>query len=472
MRAREKIGRVRAARPGRRPRHRACLSAAFLLACSGGWAADAASAAPATDPPATAGLFGDLRWNLLNRSVYERRNYSHGDRSNGGRNAGLPRAQRSDHALEWGYGLMSSVESGFTPGVLGFGFDAHLYLARRLDGDDYTVGKIRMLPVDADGHAQDGLVRGGIALKARLGATVLHVGEQRMKSPVFSSSDTRLLPETMRGWQIRNRYIPGVTLHAGRFTGSTDRHARWTNNPLIVNYLDPRSPRGDAFELAGLSWQAMPELSLSVYLSRLKDTWNTGYLGAAWLRPLANQQAIGLDLHLYRSRDTGRALAGPVDATTTSLLGTWRTGPHKFGLGWQKVNGDTPFDYVSRGAIWLGNATQLSDFNGPNEQSWQLRYEIDASAWSTPGLSLGIAYIRGTGTDGRRVPANGGYAWLGYGHEGRHWERDLWLRYTVQGGGAKGLASLLRYGEHRANPAQAELNTRQIRLALEYPLGG
>ena len=88
------------------------------------------------------------------------------------------------------------------------------------------------------------------------------------------------------------------------------------------------------------------------------------------------------------------------------------------------------------------------------------------------GLNLGAAYIRGTGIDGSRMPPGSGYAWLGYGQGGRHWERDLWLRYTMQGGAAKGLSVLLRYGLHRTNAAQAELNARQIRLAVEYPLGG
>ncbi|MFT3719408.1 OprD family outer membrane porin [Pseudorhodoferax sp.] len=450
-------------RPGRSSPRRWLALAPFLLGGGAAWGADGAEAQ-------AGGLLEDTRWGLLNRSVFERRSYTHGDRSNGGRNAVLPRAQRSDYAQEWGYGLMGTLESGFTRGPVGFGVDAHLFLAWNLDGDDYRVGKIRMLPLDAEGHAQDGIARGGAALKARVGATVLHVGEQRTKSPVFSSSDSRLLPETMRGWQVVSRDIPGVMLHAGRFTGSTDRHARSTDNPLIVNYLDPRTPRGDAFAFAGGTWQARPTLSLSAYLGRLKDTWSTQYLGSSYTLPLEGKRALGLDLQFYRSRDTGRALAGPVDTTTASLLGSWRAGAHKVGLGWQKVNGDTPFDYVSRGAIWLGNAAQLSDFNAPHEQSWQLRYELDGAALGVPGLGLGVAYLRGSGTDGRHVPQGGGYAWLGYGQGGRHWERDLWLRHAVQGGRAKGLSFLLRYGVHRANAAQAELNTRQLRLAVEYPL--
>jgi len=451
----------------RRPAAGSCGAALLALLAP---LAAAAAEAPARE--AGGGFVEDTRWSLLNRTVYERRDYQNGARSNGGRNAVLPRAQRSDHAEEWGYGLMGSVESGFTRGPVGFGADAHAYFAQNIEGDDFRVGKIRMLPVDGQGYAQDGIARGGAALKARVSSTVLKVGEQRAKAPIFSSSDTRLLPETMRGWLLTSSEFDKLTLQVGHFTGSTDRNARGTGNPLTVNYLNPKSPRGDAFDFAGGTWKGVPDLSLTAYLGRLKDTWRTGYLGADYTVPLQDRRALHVDLQAYHSKDTGRALAGAIDNTTASLMTTYSHGAHRVGLGWQKVAGDTPFDYVTRGAIWLGNAAQLSDFNAPHEQSWQLRYELDAAAWGVPGLKLGAAYIRGSGIDGSRVPANGGYAWLGYGKDGRHWERDLWARYTVQSGAAKGLAFLLRYGVHRANAAQAELDANQIRVAVEYPLNG
>lgn len=439
------------------------LRGAALMALSG-------AASGKGEAPRATGFMEDTRWSVFNRSVYERRDYRHGDRSNGGRNATLPKVERSDYAEEWGYGLMGTVQSGFTRGTIGFGIDGLAYLAWNIVGDDYRVGKIRMLPVDSQGYAQDGIARVGVALKARFSSTVLRVGEQRVKSPIFSSSDTRLLPESMRGWLLTSNEINHLTLQAGHFTRSTDRNATSTGNLLIVNYLDPKTTRGETFDFLGGSWNGLPNLAMSAYVGRLADTWRTGYLGAYYTLPLANKHALAFDLQVYRSKDTGRALAGPIDNTTVSLTATYRQGAHVLGLGWQKVGGDTSFDYVSRGAIWLSNATQLSDFNGPHERSWQVRYEFDAAAWGAPGLSLGAAYTHGAGTDGSHVPANGGYAWLGYGQGGKHWERDLWLRYTVPSGTAKGLAVLLRYGVHRANKAQAELNMDQIRLAVEYPL--
>lgn len=136
------------------------------------------------------------------------------------------------------------------------------------------------------------------------------------------------------------------------------------------------------------------------------------------------------------------------------------------------MHGDTPFDYVSRGAIFISNAVQLSDFNAPNEKSWQARYDLDMGAYGVPGLNLTALYVRGFDIDGSRVDPRGGYAYLGYSRGGKHWERDLEARYVVQSGKAKGMVFSLRHDVHRGNTAQAELDADQIRVAVEYPLTG
>lgn len=92
--------------------------------------------------------------------------------------------------------------------------------------------------------------------------------------------------------------------------------------------------------------------------------------------------------------------------------------------------------------------------------------------WNLPGLVFSAAYVRGDHINGSRVDPKGGYAYLGYGKDGKHWERDLEARYVVQSGSAKGAIVSLRHNVHRGNRAQAELDTDQIRLAVEYPLTG
>ena len=53
----------------------------------------------------SAGFIGDATWSLVNRSVYENRDYRNGGRSNGARNAYKPRNARNGYAEEWGYGM-------------------------------------------------------------------------------------------------------------------------------------------------------------------------------------------------------------------------------------------------------------------------------------------------------------------------------------------------------------------------------
>ncbi|WP_194792180.1 OprD family porin [Pseudomonas sp. UFMG81] len=416
------------------------------------------------------GFIDDSTWNLLNRSVFDQRDYRHGGRNGAARNAYKPRTERSGKAEEWAYGLMGTFNSGFTQGLVGVGVDAHAYLGVQLDSGGGRAGKARLLGVDNDGHPKDEYSRAGAAVKLRMANTVLSYGEQRVKTPVFSSSDSRLLPETATGWFLTSNEIDRLKLVAGHFTESTDRNASSHDQGFVVNYSNGR--QGNTLDLAGAVWSPSANASASLYTSRYEDSWNQHYLGSTLSHALDAQRSLGLDLNLYRTTDTGKALSGRIDNTTWSLIGRYAQGPHTFSLGWQQVDGNTPFDYVTRGAIFLGNAVQLSDFNAPNEKSWQARYDLNMGVYGVPGLSLTALYVRGFDIDGTHVDQRGGYAYLGYGKDGRHWERDLEARYVVQAGKAKDTAFSLRYNVHRGSAAQAELDADQIRLAVEWPVAG
>ncbi len=416
------------------------------------------------------GFLEDGTWSVLNRSVFDQRDYRHGGRNSGARNAYKPRAARNGQAEEWGYGLMGTVQSGFTQGTVGVGVDAHAYLGVKLDSGGGRAGKARLLGLDNQGHPKDTYGRAGAALKLRLSDSVLWYGEQRVKTPVFSTSDSRLLPETATGLFLVSNEFEALKLVAGHFTEDADRNASSHDQGFAVNYSN--AAQGDHFDLAGAVYSPRPNLSASLFTSRYEDTWNQQYLGGNIAHALDDQRSLSLDLNLYRTTDTGKALSGRIDNTTWSLVSRYSQGPHSVSLGYQQVDGDTPFDYVSRGAIFIGNAVQLSDFNAPNERSWQARYDLNMSAYGVPGLSLTALYVRGSGIDGSHVDPTGGYAYLGYGQGGKHWERDLEARYVIQTGKAKGTTFSLRHDVHRGNTAQAELDSDQLRLAVEYPLSG
>ncbi|MDF2488301.1 MAG: outer rane porin, partial [Pseudomonas sp.] len=186
------------------------------------------------------GFVEDSTWSVLNRSVFDQRDYRHGARNSGARNAYKPRGERNGKAEEWAYGLMGTYQSGFTQGLVGVGVDAHAYLGVQLDSGGGRAGKARLLGLDNDGHPKTEYSRGGAALKVRMSNTVLSYGEQRVKTPVFSSSDSRLLPETATGFFLASNEIDKLRLVAGHFNESTDRNASSHDQGFVVNYSNGR----------------------------------------------------------------------------------------------------------------------------------------------------------------------------------------------------------------------------------------
>lgn len=399
---------------------------------------------------------------LHNRYVFERLDYKRADSTKT-----VQGLNRSAHARESAYGLMLDYQSGYTRGPVGVGLDAHAYGGINVGSHaDAVRSNPRFIAKDGS-ELKDSFGRAGAAVKLRFSNTELKWGEMRVKTPIFNSSDSRLLPETNRGWLLTSTDIAHLSLQAGRFTRWADRNSRKNGNDLLANYS---GVNGDSFSFLGGNWSTpLDGLSLSAYYGHYEDVWNTWYAGGFYKKALAEKQFFTVNANVYRNTDTGQEKAGKVNNTTWSILGSYAVGAHKFGLGYQKVNGDTPFDYVNRGSIWLDNALQLSDFNAPHEASWQVKYDLDLSALITPGLSASVAYTRGSKIDYRAM--NSVYAnYLGLtGAGGRHWERDMQLRYVVSQGRAKGLMLQMRYSVHRANQAQGELNVNQLRFQVEMP---
>ncbi|WP_240754583.1 OprD family outer membrane porin [Lampropedia aestuarii] len=412
------------------------------------------------------GFVEDASVQLHNRFVFERIDYQKGDRF---KTTIDGQALQSSTAQESGYGAMLTLKSGFTQGLVGLGLDAHAYGALAVNADDIRGGRARYLAKDSQGHVRSQFGRVGAAVKLRMSSTVLAYGELRTKNPIFNSSDSRLLPETNRGFLLTSTDIAHLLVQAGHFTGWSDRNSRGGNFDLRANYS---GTTGSAFRFVGGHWQTPIEaLKLSLYWGQFKDNWNTFHFGAAHSLALQAGRSVDLNLNVYRSDDTGVAKAGPINNTTWSALASYRMGMHKLGLGYQKVAGDTPFDYVNRGSIWLDNAMQLSDFNGPHEASWQVKYEADWSGAGLPGLVSGLAYTRGSGTDGSRVGADSAY-YGAYGQGGKHWERDMMLRYNFIAGAIKNVSLQLNYSVQRANSAQSlmDKNFNQWRLLVNLPV--
>lgn len=392
----------------------------------------------------------DAGWSLLSRNYFLHNDYR------------TPSGNGQSYRQEWAQGFIGELHSGFTDGMLGVGVDAHGFVGLKLDGGRGHAGT-GLLPRDSDGRAAPSYSSAGAALKLRLGNTQLHYGEMMVETPVFDTGDKRLHPEYATGWLLDNTDLPGWRLQAGRFTAFSNQDSSASHDDF-AGY--GASTDGHAMSLAGATFAPAGPVGGALFVSQLEDTWHQGYLNLN----LA-QGNWRLDANLYRTVDSGKARAGDIDTLAYSLAGKYRLGAQALTLAYQKVRGDTPFDFVGGDSIYLANSIKYADFNGPGERSWQLRYDLDFATFGVPGLSLMGRYVSGRGIDGSHAPSSGAYAGQ-YGEGGEHWERDIDLKYVVQAGSAKGLNLSLSHASHRANDAQAGDDIDRLYVIIEYPLKG
>ena len=406
----------------------------------------------------TSGFLDGASLEVLSRNFYLNSDYR------------SPSPTGKSYKAEWAQGFISSFESGFTPGTLGFGLDAHAFLGLKLDGGKGHSGT-GLLPVDSDGRSASDYSSGGGAIKLKTSKTTLSFGEMMVETPVFDTADKRLQPEYATGFLLNSRELDGMNLVAGHFTAFKNQDSS-SSKGNFSGYGASTDAGGISFAGADLFTQS--PVGGALYASELTDTWHQ-YYGNLHLK----QPGIFLDGNIYHTRQTGQALAGAIDNTAYSLSGKYTVGAHGFTLAYQKVQGDTPFDFVGGDSIYLANSIKYADFNGAGERSWQARYDLDLSTFGVPGLNFMTRYVKGTGIDGTHAPQGGAYnpfdPSLGEyipkkEDSGRHWERDIDLRYIVQSGAAKGLSLQVSHVSHRANAAQGGDDIDRLYVVIQYPL--
>ncbi|AVX89379.1 OprD family porin [Pseudomonas sp. VE 196-7] len=413
----------------------------------------------ATDTVFASDFFNDAKTDVLSRNFFLSNDYR------------SPSPSGKNYKQEWAQGFIGTFTSGYTPGSIGFGIDAHAFLGLKLDGGKGHSGT-GLLPVDSSGRSEPNYSSAGGAFKLKVSRTTLAFGEMTVETPVFDTSDKRLQPEYATGLLLNSREIDNVNLTAGHFTAFKNQDSSSSHGDF--------SGYGATTEAGGISFLGADlygdrPVGGSLYASELTDTWHQYYANLH-----VKQSGLLLDANLYRTRDTGRALAGAIDNTAFSLSGKYNFGPHGVMLGWQRINGDTPFDFVGGDSIYLANSIKYTDFNGAGERSWQARYDLDLGAFGIPGLTFMTRYVRGSHIDGTHAPKGSAYnpfdADTGdyqpqQGAGGKHWERDIDLKYSVQSGAAKDLSVQLSHVSHRANEAQAGDDIDRIYVVIQYPLG-
>ncbi|MGE7956319.1 OprD family porin [Pseudomonas sp. NPDC089530] len=407
------------------------------------------------------GFVEDSSLTLTNRNFYFYRN-----------NLNNPGAQ--NYRNEWAHGILLDYRSGYTQGTVGLGIDAFAQVGIKLDSGKGRSGT-GLLPLDADGRAEDEYSEAGGALKMRISKTELKYGNLTPLNPVFGTGNARLFTQRANGFQLTSSEWNGLQLDAGHFTSGNDSASTNGDGALKALYAGVETRSVDY--LGGL-YALNDQFSVSLYGSQFTDIWRQYYANANYTYPVSGNQSLNLDFNLYRTHDTGRSLAGEIDNTTWSLAGSYKVGAHRLTLAYQRVDGDEPFDYLGFDqqpgtSIFLANSIQIVDFNAPNERSWQLRYDVDMAPFGVPGLSFMSRYVSGDHIDDSHYDGGANGAYGRYGSDGKRWERDLEARYVVQSGKAKDLSVRVRQGTLRSTGQVARADTtdnNEVRLIIEYPL--
>lgn len=407
------------------------------------------------------GFVEDSTLKLINRNFYFNRDFR-------SRDDGVFNPRQQSYREEWAQGFQAFFSSGYTEGTLGVGVDVHGLLGLKLDSGGGTSGT-NLLPLDSRNRAEDDFSAAGGALKLRAFDTELKVGDLFPLTPVFRYGDGRLLPQSFRGVSLRNTSFDGLTLQGGHLHAARNKASSNHDGEMSTEY---GGTRYRSASYLGGDYSAAGGVSVSLYQARFEDVWNQTYLSLGKTFVLDEGRSLELGANLYRTRDQGRARAGEIHTDSWSSYARLRIGAHSLMLAHQRIDGDQPFDYLGDGdSIYLANSVLYSDFNSPNERSWQVRYDFEFAALGVPGLSVMTRYLRGSGIDNSRVDPNGAYAYYArLGDGGRHWERDIQVQYVVQGGPAKDLSFTLQQTVHRANAAQADGDVNQVRIITQYPL--
>ncbi|MGH8405094.1 MAG: OprD family porin, partial [Pseudomonas sp.] len=342
-------------------------------------------------------------------------------------------------ADEWAQGFVLRLESGYTEGVVGFGVDALGEMGLKLDSSRDRRGT-GLLPSGASGEPADSYSELGLTAKLRVSKTVLKLGTLQPLLPVAAYNDTRLLPSTYNGELVTSQDIDGLTLNVGRLE---KQNLRDSSNNESMSYGGVNSSHLD---LAGGTYAINPHLAATYYYAQMQDIYRQNFIGLVHDLPLAEGVNLRTDLRYFDTREQGSALlrsasrvdGGRIDNRFFNGMFSLSVGAHKFGLGFQSLSGDGDFAFPGQDPYSV-NLVTINIFTKANTDAWQARYDYNFAALGLPGLTFMTRYVDGSHAQTATV------------RNGREWERDTDLVYTVQSGPLKNVNVRLRNATLRSS---------------------
>ncbi len=364
------------------------------------------------------------------------------------------------------------LESGYTKGIVGFGVGVVGDASFKL-GDNKHAGN-NMIPRETGlndkgeitkgaGDTYDHWARGGANVKARISNTEVRYGTQVLDLPVLASNTGRMVPEYFTGVLATSREIKGLELTAGKFT--KDQMSEQINSD--GNELDRAV-------VWGAKYKFNDQLNASYYGLDSKNALERHYVNANYKQALANNSSLTYDFSGYHTEwDKGAGVSSStLDSNSDdrsnniwALSGTYNQGPHSVMLAYQQSTGNSGYAYGENAdgfqSIYLPNS-YLSDFNGRDEKSAQIQYNLDFSGYGIPGLNWTSAYVYGWDIDTKAD------------NNAKESEIFNQVKYTAQSGFAKDASLRLRYSHYRNDNAYAQdyymPDTNEWRIFLDIPV--
>ncbi|MEE4887014.1 OprD family porin [Pseudomonas alliivorans] len=389
------------------------------------------------------GFIEDSRLKLQLRNVYFNENF----RDEHGLSTRAALTAKSERT-EWAQGLLLDYKSGFTQGVLGFGFDASGLLGIKLDSGKGRSGT-GLLPVHSDGRAADEFSSLGAAAKVRLARTIVKYGSLLPRTPVLVYNDARLLPQVYQGTQFTNTDIENLTLTGGRLDQFKLRDS--SDSRSIIP--DGFSGKGSDFSYVGGDYRLGKDVRLSYFYGELEEFYRQQFASIQHDLKLGSG-VLTSDLRYFRSVDAGAARSGKIDNDMLSGQLTYALSGHSVGAGYQMLSGDAGLPYISGATVYSFSNVGIGKFIEEDEKTWMVSYGYDFARLGAPGLTFSTRYLRGDNE-------KSGPAQL------REWERDAEIAYVVQGGTLKGLGVKLRNYVYRSDFARGRDSNR---LYLTYDI--
>ena len=389
-----------------------------------------------------AGFIEDSKASLELRNFYLNRDF----RENPGQNK----------REEWAQGFILNLESGYTQGTVGFGVDAIGMLGLKLDSSPDRSGT-DLLPRDSKNRPEDDYSKLGVTGKVRFAESQLRVGTLLPKMPYLQYSNSRLLPQTFEGWQLQSKDIERATFTLGEIDRVVQRNVSGSDK-LTLNNKNGRfggSPESDELRFGGVDYAINPQLLASYHYAELSDVYRQHFLGVQHNLALGAGK-LKSDLRYFNNSEAGRKLVGDIDNQVINAMFTYSVAGHSLGLAYQKMLGDDGFTYVNGATPYLTNFLQINDFAGPDQRSWQLRYDFDFAKVGVPGLTFMTRYVRGDQVD------------LAAG-EGREWERNTDIAYAFADGPLKNLKVTWRNATYRSSFVR-DLDENRLILSYIVPL--